>query len=119
MADEQNELRSVRWTELFSFTHIFKCFKMAIHPSKLLLAFAAITIVFVAGNVMDVVWKLGDQNAFQGEIVSYACMRGDQFDNARKQWEDDRLGDATRLWKEVEGETITLSSYQSHCKPQS
>ncbi len=119
MADEQNELRSVRWTELFSFTHIFKCFKMAIHPSKLLLAFAAITIIFVAGNVLDGIWKLGDQNAFEGEIVAYACMRGDQFDRTQKQWEDGRLGAATRLWKEVESESFTLSRYLGHCNARS
>ena len=41
MTDEQHELRRINWTEVFSFTHIFKSFKMAIHPSKLGLALAA------------------------------------------------------------------------------
>lgn len=115
MADDQNELRNIRWTELFSFTHIFKSFKMAIHPSKLLLAFAAITVVFAAGTVMDGIWKIGDQNAFEGEISAYACNRSDQFDRVRKGWEDTRLDRAENLWIGVERETVTLGRYRRHC----
>jgi len=64
MAEEQNVVRSVSWSDVFGFSHIFKSFKMAIHPSKLMLAFAAIAITFVLGKwVMDPIWSLSKSNA--------------------------------------------------------
>ncbi len=72
MADEQQELRRVNWTEVLSFTHIFKSFKMAIHPSKLLLAMAGIILVFVSGFALDALWGLGGQTVFEGEIARHA-----------------------------------------------
>ena len=37
----------------FLFPKIFQAFRMAIQPSKLALAFAAVTIICVAGGIMD------------------------------------------------------------------
>ena len=56
MADEKHILRTVSWTEVFSFPHVFKSFKMAIHPSKIVLALLAIVLTVVLGCVMDWVW---------------------------------------------------------------
>lgn len=60
MADDQLELRRINWAEVFGFTHIFKGFRMAIHPSKLLLAVAALILIYLVGWVMDVVWRWTD-----------------------------------------------------------
>jgi len=57
MADEQLELRRINWSEAFSFSQIFKCFRMAIHPSKLLLAFAAVTLIYAGGWGLDRLWS--------------------------------------------------------------
>lgn len=64
MADEQHTVRSVSWNEIFGFSHIFKSFKMAIHPSKLLLALLAIALTWVLGAfVMDPIWSgVSDSN---------------------------------------------------------
>lgn len=57
MADEQHVVRTISWTEIFSFPNVFKSFKMAIHPSKLLLALVAIALTAVLGCwVMDNLW---------------------------------------------------------------
>ncbi len=71
MADEHQELRRVNWTELFSFTHVFKSFRMAIHPSKLLLALAAILLIYFGGRAMDSVWSWGGGTAQTGDIYGY------------------------------------------------
>ena len=57
MADEQHLVRGVSWNEVFGFSHIFKSFKMAIHPTKILLALIAIVVTFVLGMVMDRIWS--------------------------------------------------------------
>jgi len=61
MADEQHTVRNVSWGEVFSFSHIFKSFKMAIHPSKIMLALVAITLTCVLGLVMDRIWSVSDE----------------------------------------------------------
>ncbi|MDY7011045.1 MAG: hypothetical protein SVV80_09880 [Planctomycetota bacterium] len=57
MADEQQVIRSVSWNEVFSFSHILKSFKMAIHPSKIILALLAIILTCALGVVMDKIWS--------------------------------------------------------------
>ncbi len=57
MADEQSVVRNVSWNEVFSFSHILKSFKMAIHPSKIILALLAIILTCALGVLMDKVWS--------------------------------------------------------------
>src|SRR5207237_6058421 len=38
MAEEPHVLRGINWREAFAFTNIFRAFRIAIHPSKLVLA---------------------------------------------------------------------------------
>ncbi|MFW6155364.1 MAG: hypothetical protein ACOC95_09120 [Planctomycetota bacterium] len=71
MVDESQELRRVSWTELFSFTHIFKTWRMARHYSKLVLAFAAIALICLVGVVMDALWSWGGATARIGDVVAY------------------------------------------------
>ena len=67
MAQEQQEIRSINWNEVFAFTHLFKCFRMAIQPSKLLLAAAALIVMFLAGWGLDSLWSMGGSYALVGE----------------------------------------------------
>ncbi len=67
MADEHYELRRVSWHELFSFTHIFKSFRMAIQPGKLALALVAVLAIFLLGHGMDWVWGWGGASAHVGD----------------------------------------------------
>ena len=71
MADENQELRRVNWTELFSFTQIFKGFRMAIQPTKLMLALSAIVLVCLFGWALDCVWSWGGGRAQVGDVYDY------------------------------------------------
>lgn len=71
MVDESQELRRVSWTELFSFTQIFKGFRMAIHPSKMILALAAIVLVCVLGWVMDRIWTSAGATSHVSDVYAY------------------------------------------------
>ena len=41
MVDEASSIRNINWREVFPFTLIFRSFRVAIHPSKLVLALVA------------------------------------------------------------------------------
>ncbi|MBC8105751.1 MAG: hypothetical protein H7Z14_04105, partial [Anaerolineae bacterium] len=69
MADEPQVLRGIDWRSTFPFTLIFRSFRIAIHPSKLFLALAALFLIYAGGRVLDQVWKLRPQyRAVPGEL---------------------------------------------------
>jgi hypothetical protein len=111
MAEDQQELRRVNWNEVFDFTHIFKCFRMAIHPSKLLLALAVLVIVYLAGRVMDPIWSVTGQRAMPGEIGLYANSSSAKFETTKSGWLDGRDRQAAALAAETVNQSKTLSAY--------
>jgi hypothetical protein len=56
MADEAQTVRSINWREVFPFTNLFKAFRVAVHPSKLVLALTALLAIYFGGRIMDVCW---------------------------------------------------------------
>jgi len=112
MVDEHDELRRINWNEVFSFAQIFKSFKMAIHPSKLFLALAAIILIGLSGWVMDRLWSVSSGGfARQGEIYAFVRQRGDVFDDAKEKWQEGRLRNAVVLYAEALMERRDLKTY--------
>ncbi len=56
MADETQTVRNINWREVFPFTNVFKAFRVAVHPSKLVLALTALLLIYLGGRVLDGVW---------------------------------------------------------------
>ena len=112
MADEQHEMRRINWTQVFSATHIFKSFKMAIHPSKLALALAAVIIIFCTGWVMDGIWELCDQRASEDEISAYFQQSAEQFAKRKSEWREDRVNSAAQFVQELQGQKNELSGFK-------
>lgn len=77
MADESQVVRSIDWKSVFPFTLIFRSFRVAIHPSKLVLALAAIFLIFVGGWVLDSLTHSKYQ-AVRGELGLYESSSGTQ-----------------------------------------
>jgi len=46
-------LENIHWREVFPFTHLFRTFRLAIQPNKLVLALAAVLLCFVGGYFLD------------------------------------------------------------------
>lgn len=112
MAQEQQELRGVNWNEVFSFTQIFKSFRMAIHPSKLALASMALVVVLLSMLILDLVWGVGGQYVQNQEIPAHATMAGADFRQIKSQWQDNRLRVAAEIKAFSDNERQTLSRYQ-------
>jgi hypothetical protein len=50
-------LRGIDWRSTFPFTLIFRSFRVAIHPSKLVLALLALLLIYCGGRVLDAIWR--------------------------------------------------------------
>jgi hypothetical protein len=70
MADEPLVIRGINWRETLPFTHLFRTFRIAVHPSKLALALALLLLLYIGGRVMDGVWP-GAHMAAPNEISRY------------------------------------------------
>jgi hypothetical protein len=67
---DQEPLRSIDWRAVLPFTHIFRTFRIAIYPSKLVLALALLLTVYVGGRFMDWVWP-ETHKAVADEVALY------------------------------------------------
>jgi len=63
MADESHVIRGINWRETFPFTQIFRAFRVAIHPTKLIIALIALLALYAGGRVLDVIWPVQYQRA--------------------------------------------------------
>ena len=63
-------LRGINWRETFPFTHIFRGFRIAIHPSKLILGLIALLSLYAGGRVLDGAWP-ARHLAVPGEVNDY------------------------------------------------
>jgi len=76
MADVSTEpqagqvVRAIQWREVFPFTHIFRSFKVAIHPSKLGLALLGLLLIYAGGRFLDAVWPRSHR-AVPNELEMY------------------------------------------------
>jgi hypothetical protein len=70
MADEPLSIRGVHWRDALPFTHLFRAFRVAIHPSKIVLGLAALLLSYVGGRALDLVWPVQDR-AVTSEVDLY------------------------------------------------
>ena len=70
MADEPLTIRGIQWREALPVTNLFRSFRVAIHPSKVLLALVALLGVYIAGRALDAAWP-DSQRAIPNEISAY------------------------------------------------
>ncbi len=67
MPKQPTELRRINWSECFPFTHLFRTFKLAVHPNKLVLALVAVLLTGLWGWFLDAIWS-GKHQALNGEV---------------------------------------------------
>src|SRR4051812_29032807 len=71
MADESQSsgtIRSINWREVFPFLHIFRAFRVAVHPSKLVLGLLALLTLYAGGRILDGIWPTNSL-ALRGEAA--------------------------------------------------
>lgn len=83
MADESQSnapivLRSINWREVFPFTNIFRGFRIAVHPSKLVLGLLALLTLYIGGRTLDWIWPWSSK-AVPGEVEIFEESRKPQL----------------------------------------
>jgi hypothetical protein len=98
MSDDNQGLRRIDWAQCCGFTYLFRAFRLAISPTKLVLAFCGVLFTYGTGRVLDVVWPSSGQPAFvviggqsQSELDVFVQVEG----GGRQ---------ATRIWLDTLGE---------------
>ena len=71
MADEPQVIRGIDWKSTFPFVGLFRGFRVAIHPSKLILALVALILIFFGGKFLDAIWP-DNYRAVPNELELYA-----------------------------------------------
>jgi hypothetical protein len=56
MADEPLVIRGINWRETFPFTNLFRAFRVAVHPSKLVLGLILLLGIYASGRILDGIW---------------------------------------------------------------
>jgi hypothetical protein len=70
MADDGLVIRGIDWRQTFSFTHIFRSFRIAVHPTKLALGLALLLTIYFSGRILDGLWP-ARARALPGEVGEY------------------------------------------------
>src|SRR3954467_789983 len=77
MADSEPQvIRGIDWKSTFPFTQIFRSFRVAIHPSKLVLALLALLLIYMGGRTLDGIWS-SNSLAVPNEMDIYLDTRAD------------------------------------------
>ncbi len=111
MADESQQLPRVNWNEVLAFTHVFKSFKMAIHASKLVLAVAAVLLIWLWASILDTGSGWMGTRAYDGEIDQYVTSSPMDFQKGRDMIEVKRPEYLATLWGEAHGELAGLQGF--------
>ena len=68
MSNGADSGRSSNWLASCSFVHIFRTFRLAVHPTKLILALAALLLTWAWGAVLDGIWTAADRGVAEDAI---------------------------------------------------
>jgi len=69
MADEKSDARDGAWRQLFPWTELFRCFKVAVDPNKLLLAAAGIFIMALGWCALAALFAAGSKEPTYGSTT--------------------------------------------------
>jgi len=65
-----NEKESSNLLNSLLFPKVFQTFRMAIQPSKLMIAFLAVTVIYLAGCLMDIIFMAGSGSQDEAAVFS-------------------------------------------------
>lgn len=73
MAEQGQIVRGIDYKAAFPFTQIFRSFRAAMHPSKLILALLAMLLIYLGGSLLDAIWP--GRAVVPGEVEIYSESR--------------------------------------------
>lgn len=98
-------IEEIDWKGLFPSLCLFRSFRMAIHPPKLLVSLLLVVLVYLSGCILDAAWG---PRVHPDEIGEYAKRTSTEFAswrNGREEWTNFQLSRQVRLL-----DTLTVST---------
>ena len=111
MSNGKNQVNSIDWMALFSFSHIFKSFRIAIHPSKIMLGLAAVISIYLAGSTLDFFWGICGQSVPNEDIVTYLSNSDEAYGEALENWREGKVKAAVALKYKYEDHATNLNRF--------
>lgn len=71
MANDIGDTSQSNWMDTSGVTHLLRAFKIAVHPSKLVLALGAIALTATLGLGLDAIWNVSDKAVPADELARY------------------------------------------------
>jgi len=112
MADEQQEVRRINWSEALTVSHVFKSFRMSIHFSKLMLALAAFLLIWGWGWILGELAGLADYYVPDKEIHLHLALPARDFETKKQEAQEARPGKVAAMWGNALTEWEKLQSFQ-------
>src|SRR4051812_20862597 len=69
MPDDSRTLGAIDWRSTFPFTHLFRSFRIAAHPSKMVIALALLLLLYIGGPTLDWIWHYTSYTSTRGEAA--------------------------------------------------
>jgi hypothetical protein len=113
MAEDRGELRQINWSEAFTWTHIFKSFRLAIHPSKLVLMMMGLVLIWAAGMGLQWLFGLSECGWNRPDAVASYLTSPKTYDADQKAWIEGCPGRAVFMLSEVRRENATYGQLTS------
>ena len=112
-------IEEVDWLAVLPWLRLFKSFRMAMHPFKLLTALLLVTLIFVGGKVMDAVAGTpvtpGELNQYREHY--YRLITREQYDAWRQQQGDVSKKALTKVLGSVRGLKVDVKLVVDSNKP--
>jgi hypothetical protein len=117
MADEPLTVRSISWRQVFPFINLFRAFRVAVHPSKLVLALVALIILSLGGHLLDLMWPvhnraIADEPQYYEQFTS-APQPGRSFSDLRDYYRSLNEADYARQLLDNQIETDPASALRA------
>lgn len=99
MNQRTDALKDIPWKEVFAFTRIFRAFRVAIRPSKMLLAMVALVLMYIGGTLLDSVWPRGAVREGYGRLTGMSTFA--EVAPPFQRFLTDQIGSFNRITTEV------------------
>ena len=80
------------FSDWFGFPVIFRTFKVAVQPGKMVLAVVGLLLTYLVGVCLDGIWAAGGARVYSGEVAQYVSSAGfGTWQEQRRRTDDQRL----------------------------
>jgi hypothetical protein len=113
MSNQRHSVKEIVWNEVFRFPHIFKSFKMAIQPAKLLVGVLFLATVCGGGLALDAFWSMTGNSVDQDEANLFVILPPAQYEAQQNRLEETQIDGAAALLAGTRQNRLAMSSVMS------